>query len=76
MNYLQEIEERLSCLPNKDIKLAQKFIYSRDFDSLLEIIDSDIYKAEQEELNIEPLYELRAIVDKYNQLSTYVSDYE
>lgn len=33
-----------SSLPQKDINIAVKFIESRDFDSLLELVDSDIKK--------------------------------
>lgn len=44
MSSLNDIKEKMSCLPQKDIKYATKFIDNRDFDSLLELIDSDIKK--------------------------------
>lgn len=75
MDYLQEIELRVNCLPNKDIGIAEKLIFKRDFEGLIELIDSDIFKAERDNLETQELHEFRAIVSEYRDLSTYDSDY-
>lgn len=47
-NRLKRIQELVQVLPEKDAKLASKYLKLRMFDSLLEIVQSDIYKAEKE----------------------------
>lgn len=62
-----------SSLPQKDINIAVKFIESRDFDSLLELVDSDIKKYskyEEEELltkgiNMSDMELLKSEVEHY-----------
>jgi len=41
---LLKIKANSKKLPEKDIKYADKFIANRDFESLLEIVESDIVK--------------------------------
>ena len=41
---VERMKKLLPCLPKKDITLAEKFINERDFESLREIVSSDIYK--------------------------------
>ena len=45
---MEPVERMMSltkCLPKSDIVLAQRFIDSRDFESLQELVDSAIIKA-------------------------------
>lgn len=69
--------KRLSLkLPKGDIKYAEKYIKSREFDKLLEIVDSDIYLVHQNEqlevpkekyanIVLEDLIELKAAIEEY-----------
>jgi len=76
MNLLQRIQQRIQYLPEKDIKYAEKFIKNRDFQSLFEIVDSDVKKInnsldsenpkeEYLKINIEALEELRYDILEY-----------
>ena len=47
-NPLKRVKELIAVLPEKDSKLVKEYIDKRDFDSALEIVESDIYKAEKE----------------------------
>lgn len=42
---LKRIEELIPALPSKDAKLAVKFLAKRDFQSILELVESDLYKS-------------------------------
>lgn len=52
MTEVEKIKSLIGCLPKKDIAYANKFIEKRDFESLLEIVDSDITKAESQQTKI------------------------
>ena len=41
------MKELVSTLPEKDAKLVKKYLEKRDFQSVLEIVESDIDKAER-----------------------------
>lgn len=73
---LDKIRRLSKSLPKGDIKFAEKYIASREFDKLLEIVESDIYLVQQNELlehpkekfaniDLEELLELRGAVDEY-----------
>lgn len=44
---LQRIHDLIPSLPKKDAKLAEDYLSKRDFQSILEIVESDIYKAKR-----------------------------
>ena len=46
---LDKIRRLSKSLPEGDIKFAEKYIASREFDKLLEIVESDIYLVQQNE---------------------------
>ena len=46
-NPLERIEELVLALQEKDANLVRKYLEKRDFQSVLEIAESDIYKAEK-----------------------------
>ena len=41
---VKKITNLIQYLPYKDIKIAEKFLKTRQFENLKEIVDSDIYK--------------------------------
>lgn len=73
---LDKIKRLSKSLPEGDIKFAEKYIKSREFDKLLEIVESDIYMVQQNKslehpkekfanINLEELLRLRVAVDEY-----------
>ena len=73
---LDKIRRLSKSLPERDIKFAEKYIESREFDKLLEIVESDIYMVQQNKslehpkekfanINLEELLRLRVAVDEY-----------
>lgn len=44
---LQKIEELIPILPKKDAILASKFLKERNFECILELVQSDLYKLEK-----------------------------
>lgn len=73
---LNRIKRLSKSLPKGDIKFAERYIASREFDKLLEIVESDIYLVQQNEMfehpkekfaniDLEELLELRSAVDEY-----------
>lgn len=73
---LDKIRRLSKSLPEDDIKFAEKYIESREFDKLLEIVESDIYMVQQNKLvehpkekfaniNLEELLGLKSAVDEY-----------
>ena len=44
MATVAQIKEGLNCLPEKDIKIANKLLDKRDFIGLEELVNSDVYK--------------------------------
>ena len=75
-NPLKRVEELIPNLPGKDAQLAKKYLESRDFQSVLEIVESDLYKAEKARLG-----RLEEVPDDYvssltelrGELLTYMS---
>ncbi len=76
MSILENIKALLVSLPEKDIQLAQKFTEQRQFESLYEIVVSDIYLTKKNEskarpntmysqVDLEKLYELKVILEEY-----------
>lgn len=73
---LNRIRRLSKSLPTKDSELAVKFIESREFDKLLEIVESDIYLVQKNEtlehpkekfanIDLEELLELRSAIEEY-----------
>ena len=48
---LNRIKNLVKILPGKDSSLAIKFLDDRNFQALLEIVESDLYKAEKNDSN-------------------------
>ena len=48
---LNRIKELIKVLPEKDLSLATEFLDNRNFQGILELVESDIYKAEKKDSN-------------------------
>lgn len=73
---LNKIKRLAKSLPESDIKFAERYIKSREFDKLLEIVESDIYLVQQNStlenpkekflnIDLEKLYELKVAIEEY-----------
>ena len=64
MTALERIQSLIHVLPEKDRKLANTFIEKRQFESLYELVSSDIYKARKKakDSNVEEI-EVSVIAD-------------
>lgn len=73
---LTKIKRLSRSIPKNDIKYADKFINNREFDKLLEIVESDIYLAQKNissdtpnenfcEVDIDELLDLKFAIEEY-----------
>lgn len=70
------MKELVSTLPEKDAKLVKEYLEKRDFQSVLEIVESDIYKAERakdERLEEVPDDYIVSLTEMKGELMTYMS---
>lgn len=74
---LERIKDLIKFLPKNDIKYAESFLSKREFDNLIDIIDSDIYLIENDtqdkylDINLEELYKLEELVEEYTSYLDY-----
>ena len=74
---LERIKDLIKFLPKNDIKYAKSFLSKREFDNLIDIIDSDIYLIENDtqdkylDINLEELYKLEELVEEYTSYLDY-----
>lgn len=74
---LERIKDLIKFLPKNDIKYAESFLSKREFDNLIDIIDSDIYLIENDtqdkylDINLEELYKLKELVEEYTSYLDY-----
>lgn len=80
-NPLKKIEKLIPILPEKDAKLADKFLKGRNFQGILELVESDMYKArkvnnDEEVLTKyeESLLELKAELLSYMSYTDFSDD--
>jgi hypothetical protein len=84
---IEKISAALHVLPKKDIEIAERLLKKRDFQSLLEIVDSDIYlvrkhqddevpKEEYANLKIEDIIDLRSDLSEYMSYILPPEDWE
>lgn len=75
---LNKIRELIKELPGKDAPLAAKFLEQRNFQCIMELIESDIYKIKQKadllEL-VEKDSEVNAHIDKLLELKSNLDEY-
>lgn len=70
---LKKIHELISVLPEKDSRLAIKYLDKRDFQSVLEIVESDLYKAEKDKSEVNPDDYIIGLTELRSELLTYMS---
>lgn len=70
---LKKIHELISILPEKDSRLAIKYLDKRDFQSVLEIVESDLYKAEKDKSEVNPDDYIIGLTELRSELLTYMS---
>lgn len=77
MPSIEKIQTLLVNLPERDIELSQKLLKDREFTSLMEIIDSDIYlvrkNLNKETPNKEFMVSAEALLELKNALTDYMS---
>lgn len=61
MNQLDIIKSKVDCLLKRDIKYALRFIETRDFESLKELIDSNLMLIINNRLKSKPNKELESL---------------
>ena len=61
MNQLDIIKSKVDCLLQRDIKYALRFIKTRDFESLKELIDSNLMLIINNRLKSKPNKELESL---------------
>lgn len=73
-NPLKRIEELIPVLPGKDAKLCTDYLSKRNFEAILEIVDSDIYKEKIKGLSEESSDDyISALIELKGELITYMS---
>lgn len=71
---LQRIKELLPKLPNKDAKIAETFLNSRNFEGILELVVSDIYKIQRDSIEDDFISDQEsALTELKAELLTYMS---
>ena len=83
MTAIEKMYEYASNFNDKDCKLARQFIKDRKFESLYELLNSNIYKLVKkkdkepiDDLALDTLRDYRVIVTEYLSQLDYIDDYE
>lgn len=75
-NPLKRVEQLIPILPGRDAELAKKYLKDRNFECLLEIVESDLYKAEKARMvkleEVPDDYTI-ALTELIDELLTYMS---
>ena len=70
---LKRVEELIPVLPEKDAKLCMNYLSKRDFESILEIVESDIYKAKRKNIEELPDEYISDLLELKDAVATYLS---
>lgn len=70
---LKRIRELIPILPEKDVKLCNNYLNNRNFECILEIVESDIYKAVRKKTDEDPDDYISALFELRGELTTYMS---
>lgn len=73
MASVQQIKKLIPALPKKDAELAIKFLDKRNFESILELVESDLYKLRKTSKEEEPNEQEISLVELKGELLTYMS---
>ena len=78
-NPLEKIEKLIAFLPKKDAELCSRYLSKRDFQSIYEIVKSDIYKVNKKDLEPDDTYkmliELEVILSDYMSYLDFDDDF-
>lgn len=75
-NPLKRVEQLIPILPGRDAELAKKYLKDRNFECLLEIVESDLYLAEKDRLakfEETPDEHIATLTELKGELLTYMS---
>lgn len=74
-NPLNRIKELVPVLPSKDAEIVRKYLDKRDFQSVLEIVESDLYKADKSMSKSDDIPDdyTTALTELRGELLTYMS---
>lgn len=74
-NPLNRIKELVPVLPRKDAEIVRKYLDKRDFQSVLEIVESDLYKADKSMNKLDDIPDdyTTALTELRGELLTYMS---
>ena len=73
---IERMKELMPSLPEKDISLGYKFLEDRDFESLIDLVDSAIYKVRKNLKSETPREEyIKVNLDELNKLKSEVDLY-
>ena len=72
-NLLKRVEELIPILPEKDAKLCANYLSQRNFEAILEIVESDIYKARKKKSDELPDDYITSLIELKGELATYMS---
>ncbi len=75
---LYKIRELIKELPGKDAAICQKYLEERNFQCIMEIVESDIYKARQKADPLEMVeedLEINSFLAKLLELKTNLDEY-
>lgn len=70
MNIKKKIKDLISALPEKDRSIAMNLLNKDDFQTLVELVDSDIYKAKAER----DKHRRNENTEKVEETELYISD--
>lgn len=70
---LERMRGLIPILPGKDAKLCEDYLNQRNFEAVLEIVKSDIYKARKKESDELPDDYISTLIELEGELVSYMS---
>lgn len=70
---LERMRRLISILPGKDAKLCEDYLNQRNFEAVLEIVKSDIYKARKKKSDELPDDYTSTLIELEGELVSYMS---
>lgn len=72
-NPLKKVSELIPVLPKKDAKLCADYLNKRNFEAILEIVKSDIYKANRDKTDDSIDDYISTLIELEGELLSYMS---
>lgn len=70
---LERMRRLIPILPGKDVKLCEDYLNQRNFEAVLEIVKSDIYKARKKKSDELPDDYISTLIELEGELVSYMS---